>query len=234
MRHLVSCLRYHPDPLAQLSVYVELRMRDEDSGLALMTVASFTESTTHPSPTLRETLARISESHTSLTRSGDTWTTTEYLSRSHPAAFIKHVIDAHRPEDAESILRDVEEGGIMRDVEQGMMTALHNLMTFRSLQGLTRGKGRDTSLSVLLMIVMEDAPTIGDRIAFWAGAAVMHQLWEINTCLDLTTDDLTSLDQAIDYLADHPPTSSSPAHHEPHLDHPPDHQLLRSPQGRDT
>lgn len=59
MRHPVSRLRYRPDPLAQLSVYVELRMRD--GGLALLTVASLTESTTHPSPTLREMLVRISD-----------------------------------------------------------------------------------------------------------------------------------------------------------------------------
>ncbi len=226
IKRRISCLSYRPDPQqrysAHLNVYVEIRV-----GPTLMTVASLAiESVTNPSPALRETLAKISESHTSLTRSGDTWTTTEYLSRSHPAAFIRHVIDAHRPEDAEKILRDVEEGSIMRDVEQGMMTALHDLMTFRSLQGLTRGKGRDTSLSVLLMIVMEDAPTIGDRIAFWAGAAVMHQLGEIITHLDLAEEDLTSLEQAIDYLADHPITPSSPAYHEPPLDHPKDRQLL--------
>lgn len=224
IKRRISCLSYRPDPQqrysAHLNVYVEIRV-----GPTLMTVASFTEPATNPSPALRETLAKISESHTSLTRSGDTWTTTEYLSRSHPAAFIKHVIDAHRPEDAESILRDVEEGSIMRDVEQGMMTALHDLMTFRNVQGLRRGKGWHTPLSILLMIMMEDATTPMDKIIFWVSIAVMYPLEDLLS-LRLTTDDLTSLEKAIDYLADHPITPSSPAYHEPPLDHPKDRQLL--------
>jgi hypothetical protein len=175
----------------------------------------------------------VSDEHTPTTIHGNyPLATTTFMSRIiGPETFIRSLLDHEataRPDNLDEVLKNVEDGHVGRPIKavvDGLAAAPHQLMTFRSLTSLRRRKRRYSSMSIIQQVLIEDTTTTRDKISFWTSTVVQHQLEDLWS-LDLTEEDHSSLEQAIDYLADHPITPSSPAYHEPHLDHPPDHQLL--------